>query len=208
MKKILVLFAHPAYQNSRTNRRLIEALTGAEHIRVHDLYEVYPDFHIDVGREQALLRDHDLIVFQHPLYWYSSPSLLKEWQDLVLEFGFAYGQGGTALQGKRLLSVITTGGGAEAYRPEGINRFQIGELLRPFDQTAHLCGMAYLPPFVVHATHRLASEEQIAPYAKGYRALLEALRDERLTNGQLAGAVYLNDCLEPLGMEPAGSRVA
>ena len=208
MQKVLVLFAHPNYQKSRTNRLLIEALEGAENIRVHDLYEIYPDFHIDVEGEQALLRDHDLIVFQHPFYWYSSPSLLKEWLDLVLEFGFAYGEGGTALEGKRLLTVITTGGGIDAYRPDGINRFQISELLRPFDQTARLCGMEYLPPFVVHATHRLADEDLIAPYARGYRALLEALRDERLSNGELAGAVYLNDCLEPLGLEPAGSREA
>ena len=84
---------------------------------IHDLYEVYPTLSIDVKREQALLLEHDVIVFQHPFYWYSCPAILKEWQDLVLEHGWAYGVGGTQLRGKITLNAITTGGPAHAYRP-------------------------------------------------------------------------------------------
>ncbi len=194
VKKILVLFAHPALQKSRINRRLAGALEGLEDVLVHDLYEAYPEFHIDVPREQKLLVEHDIIVFQHPFYWYSAPALLKEWEDLVLEYGFAYGQEGTALQGKWMFSAITTGGSESAYQPDGINRYRIRQLLAPFEQTATLCGMRYLPPFVVHETHRLTGDAQIEPYASAYRDILIALRDGGLTAEMAESADMLNDC--------------
>jgi glutathione-regulated potassium-efflux system ancillary protein KefG len=175
--RILILFAHPALEKSRINRPLIEAVRGLESVTVHDLYEAYPNFHINVRFEQDLLLSHDIIVFHHPFYWYSSPALLKEWQDLVLEYDFAYGHEGTALRGKKFLSAITTGGGETAYCRKGHNRYAIRELLLPFEQTAHLCGMEYLPPFVVFGTHQLREPEQINPHVQKYRTAIMALRD-------------------------------
>jgi glutathione-regulated potassium-efflux system ancillary protein KefG len=174
--RVLILFAHPALQRSRVNGPLVAAVRGLEGVTFNDLYEEYPDFLIDADREQALLRAHDLIVFHHPFYWYSSPAILKEWQDIVLEYGFAYGESGTALRGKRWLSVITAGGPQEAYQPEGFNRFTIRQLLTPFEQTAQLCGMTFLDPFIVHGTHAL-SKAEIATHAADYRRLIAALRD-------------------------------
>jgi voltage-gated potassium channel Kch len=98
--RVLILFAHPALQKSTVNRRLISAVRGLRGVTINDLYEEYPDFDIEVGREQELLLNHDIIIFQHPFYWYSSPATLKQWEDLVLEYGFAYGKGGTRLQEK------------------------------------------------------------------------------------------------------------
>ena len=97
----------------------------------------------------------------------------------MLEYGFAYGERGTALQGKRMLSAITTGGPAESYAPDGVNRFTIRQLLAPIEQTARFCGMEYLPPFVIHGTHRLASRE-IEARAETYRSVLLGLRDGTL----------------------------
>ena len=77
---VLVLFAHPAIRKSRVNRRLVEAARGIDGVTVNDLYEAYPDLDIDVPREQQLLSDHDVVVMQHPFYWYSTPSSLKEGQ--------------------------------------------------------------------------------------------------------------------------------
>ncbi len=191
-KKVLVLFAHPAYQKSRANRQLVEAIQHLDGVTFRDLYELYPDFNIHVAEEQALLTDHDVIVFHHPFYWYSSPALLKEWQDLVLEYGFAYGQGGMALKDKWLLTVITTGGGEEAYRHEGYNHFTIPELLQPFEQTAWLCKMRYLPPFVVHGVQKLSADE-IDRYAHAYQDVIAKLCDDRLTPEQWQGKVYLNE---------------
>ncbi len=175
-QRILILFAHPALQSSRVNRKLLAAVSGLEGVTVHDLYEAYPDFDVDVPREQALLAAHDLIVFQHPFYWYSTPPLLKQWLDLVLEHGWAYGREGRALHGKRLLCALTTGGRAEAYRREGHNRFTVRELLAPIEQTARLCGLEFLPPFIVHGTHSL-SAAAIEEQARAYRELILALRE-------------------------------
>ena len=173
---ILILFAHPALQKSRVNKKLIRYVMDIEGVTVHDLYEAYPDFHIHVGHEQQLLVDHDVVVFHHPIFWFNIPALLKEWQDLVLEHGWAYGTEGTALQGKKLLSVITSGGREELYRKEGYHKRAIAEYLIPIDQTAHVCGMDYLPPFVVHGTHMI-TEQEIARYGEDYRRIIIALRD-------------------------------
>ncbi len=175
-QRILVLLAHPARRRSRANAALRAAAEEVDGVTLHDLYEAYPDFLIDVDREQELLLAHDVVVFQHPLYWYSCPAILKEWQDLVLEHGFAYGREGTALAGKSLLSAVTAGGGEAAYRPGGVNRHAVEEFLRPFEATARLCHMRWLPPFVVHGTH-LLDAATLARHAAGYRALLERLRD-------------------------------
>ena len=195
-KNILILFAHPAYQKSRANQYLIEAVRHLEQVTVHDLYEEYPDFDIEVPREQGLLVAHDIIVFHHPLYWYSSPAILKEWQDLVLEHDFAYGHAGTALRGKQLLSVITTGGSRSVYQKDGYNRFTIREFLAPFEQTAVLCGMRYLPPYVVHGMHQRPGDEIMRQYAEAYRELLVRLRDNALSLEHLGADAYLNDVLD------------
>ncbi|MFQ5329973.1 MAG: NAD(P)H-dependent oxidoreductase [Thermodesulfobacteriota bacterium] len=169
---ILILLAHPRINESQVNRALIKEIAGLPNVVVHDLYETYPDFYIDVKREQALLLEADLIIFQCPMYWYSSPSLLKEWQDVVLERGFARGASGTALRGKEFRMVITTGGPEEAFQKGGANNFTIEELLRPFEQTAYLCGMTYHPPFVVHGAFYLQRDE-IERKAMAYRQQLE-----------------------------------
>jgi glutathione-regulated potassium-efflux system ancillary protein KefG len=180
MRRVLVLFAHPVLERSRVNRRLLDAIRDLEGITIHDLYEDYPTLAIDVKREQELLIAHDVIVFQHPFYWYSVPAILKEWQDLVLEHGWAYGHGGTHLRGKITLNAITTGGPETAYKKGGYNRFTIRELLAPWDQTAFLCGMRYLAPFAVHAALKIIRDEDLADCRASYRSLLQALRDDRL----------------------------
>ncbi|HEX6959822.1 MAG TPA: NAD(P)H-dependent oxidoreductase [Ferrovibrio sp.] len=170
---ILVLFAHPYPHMSRVNRAMVEAVADLPRVTVHDLYETYPDFHVDIKREQAALLAHDVVVMQHPLYWYSCPSLLKEWMDAVLEYGWAYGTGGTALKGKELVQAISTGGPDTAYRAEGYNRHSIVELLRPFELSAQLCGMSYRAPFLFQGV-RLKSAADVAAHARRYREWLSS----------------------------------
>jgi glutathione-regulated potassium-efflux system ancillary protein KefG len=159
IEKTLLIFAHPALEKSRANRALIEGIRETESVTIHDLYEEYPDFLIDVEREKSLLMEHQRVIWQHPFYWYSTPSLLKEWFDTVLEFGWAYGNGGDALKGKRASSVITTGGGKDTYTREGSNRYTMEELLRPIEQTATLCGMRYTDPLVFHQVLNMGKSE-------------------------------------------------
>ena len=201
MNRILILFAHPAYHRSRANKRLVAAVRDLEGVTFHDLYEEYPDFSIDAKREQELLRQHEIIVFQHPLYWYSSPAILKEWQDLVLEFGYAYGDNGTALQGKKMLTAITTGGSAGDYSRDNLNHLTIHELLGPFNQTAAFCGMEYLPPFVVHGTQQTDWDDHMSQQVSDYRDALIGLRDGTLDLTSLHEGAYLNDAL-PRDREP------
>ncbi len=174
MKKALILFAHPRFEKSRSNRALLAEVRGLDFVTVHDLYELYPDFNIDVDREKKLLAAHQLIIWQFPLYMYGSPALLKQWTDLVLEHGWAHGEGGCFLDNKQLFIAVTTGGSREAYGANGFNRFSLSELLRPLEQTACLCRMLYLPPFAVQGTARLTGA-QLFRYANLYRLTIQHL---------------------------------
>ncbi|MGB8818722.1 MAG: NAD(P)H-dependent oxidoreductase [Rhizobiaceae bacterium] len=178
-KRILILFAHPRVQGSIVQTAMLEAVSNLEHVTVHDLYSAYPDFMIDAKREQQLLLDHDIIILQHPFYWYSTPAIIKEWQDLVLENGWAYGVDGTRLNGKYLMNAVSTGGSPDAYHRNGRNRFEIVDLLRPFDQTAHLCGMAWLEPFVIFSGRHM-EPGRLSGHAEQYRDIVAGLRDGRM----------------------------
>lgn len=168
-KRVLVLYAHPDHTASESNRRLRAVVADLPGVTLHDLYETYPDFFIDVRREQKLLLEHDVLVLQHPVYWYSSPAILKEWQDVVLEDGWAYGPGGNRLAGKHFMQALTTGRSADFYGRGGRHNFTLHEFLRPFEQTAHLCRMLYLAPFVTQGAKDLDAQAIL------YRALLEDL---------------------------------
>lgn len=174
--KILVLHAHPRLSSSVVQRTMLRAIEGLDGVTLVDLYAEYPGLDIDVAREQQRLLAHDVIVLQHPFYWYSAPSIIKEWQDLVLENGWAYGPGGTRLAGRFLMSAISTGGPEQVYHHDGRNRFTVAEFLAPFNQTAHLCSMAWLAPFVIHAGRRMAPA-QLSTATEGYRDLIVGLRD-------------------------------
>jgi glutathione-regulated potassium-efflux system ancillary protein KefG len=191
LPRILVLFAHPAPQHSRLQARLYARARRVKGVTGRDLYELYPDFDVDVPAEQEQLLAHDLVVMQHPLYWYSTPPLLKQWIDLVLEHGWAYGRAGTALRGKTLLSAVSAGGRADAYTSAGYNGRTVREFLAPVEYTARLCGMRYPPPFVVHGAHRMGEPERAAA-AEDYANVLTALRDGTLDLDALAARPFLD----------------
>lgn len=188
--KTLVLFAHPAHRHSRTNRVMLDAARRIEGVTVVDLYADYPRFEIDIEREQRRLRQHDAIVFQFPLYWYSTPSLLKEWQDLVLEHGFAYGETGDALAGKPWLCAITTGAPEHAYGPDSRDYPPVRQLLLPLEATANLCRMSFLAPYILFGALE-AEETRRREHVNGYIRLLEALRDDRLDLAASRAGDYL-----------------
>ena len=191
MKKILILFSHPKFEKSRVNQTLIHHITGKENVTVHDLYEEYPDFNIDVDVEKELLNTHDVIIWHHPLYWYSCPPLMKQWLDLVLEFNWAYGPKGKALQDKICLNAITTGASKDMYCSKGYNSFTIEQFLRPFEQTAILCGMQYFPPFAVMGTHTL-SDDALEDHKNKYGKFIEALQ-AGLTINDFESTSFSND---------------
>ncbi|WP_139159070.1 glutathione-regulated potassium-efflux system ancillary protein KefG [Vibrio sonorensis] len=169
--RILVLYAHPEPKASVANQKMIKVIENLDHVTVHDLYGRYPDFFIDVKREHDLLLAHDIVVFQHPLYMYSCPALLKEWIDRVLGKGFAFGQG-DALKGKYWRSVITTGGKEEAFGKQGYNKYPLDEILQPFELTAALCQMEWIDPLVLYWSRNISDQERIE-HAQEYRDWLD-----------------------------------
>lgn len=194
MSRVLILFAHPALERSRVHSRLVAHIKHLDGITFHDLYEAYPDFDIDVKQEQQLLLAHDVIVWQHPFYWYSCPALIKQWLDLVLEHGWAYGSKGKMLTGKRAFNAISCGGTVQAYSKTGRNRFTIRELLAPFDQTAVLCNMTYMPPFAILGTHRLEKPD-IGLQAVQYEQLLIAIRNDRISEAEWKPVSFMNELI-------------
>jgi len=191
MKKILILFAHPAFHKSMINNALIGAVRGLENVTINELYENYPDFFIDVEKEKKLLMEHDIIVWHHPFYWYSAPAILKEWMDLVLQHGFAYGRTGRALHGKWVMSAVSTGGRQEVYTETGSHHYSVNEFLIPFKQSATLCRMRYLPPFVTHGAHTITSAE-LNRQAARYRKVITGLRDEKYHENDFENIEYFN----------------
>ena len=172
-RDILVLAAHPNWRESRVNRQLLAAARRVPRVVVHDLYATAPDYDIDVPREQALLAPASLVVWLHPIQWYSMPPLHKLWLDEVLQYGWAYGPGGEALVGKDLWLAATTGGSERSYHPQGYNRHFFDAFLPPYEQTAALCGMRFLPPLVLHGA-RSASDAEVAQHVAVFEARLRS----------------------------------
>ena len=148
--QVLVIMAHPQLEHSRVNRRLLDAAVGVAarsegRIVVRDLYALYPDYLIDVTTEQKLLSQARLVVWQHPIHWYHMPPLMKLWVDEVLGFGWAYGPGGTALQGKGPVAPWPAPAALRiSYQPQSYNRYFFDAFLPPYEQTSALCGNALL----------------------------------------------------------------
>ncbi len=174
---MVVIAAHPYPNRSRVNRVLTAAVVGLPGVDVRPLYDLYPDFSIDVEAEQQALEGATAVVWQHPLYWYSVPALLKLWFERVLTAGWAYGPEGNALRGKQCLWVVSTGGDERDYRPAGIHQHVFEQFVPAVRQTAQFCGMEWLEPLIVHGAHRIPKAE-IERCALRYRARVEALRDE------------------------------
>ena len=173
--KIVVYFAHLEYERSMINRSLCDAIRAIPQVNFRDLHELYPDFFINVALEQEILRDADLIVFQHPIYWYSLPAIMKHFIDNVFVHGFAYGNKGDALMHKDFLHVASTGASAKEYSANGIHYYPFEELVRHIEQTVRFCGMNYLPPLILHGGHSLPIMK-INQHSETYRQFLTSYK--------------------------------
>ena len=169
---IYLLAAHDNWRESRVNRRLLERALANPAVKVCDLYGRYPDYAIDVAAEQAHLAAARLVVLMHPIHWYSMPALQKLWLDDVLTYGWAYGPQ-KALEGKDLWLVASTGGAEDSYQPSGYNRHSFDAFLPPYEQTAALCGMRFLPPLILHWAHR-AEPDQVLSHVEAFAQRLQS----------------------------------
>ena len=181
--RILIYYAHPGHRYSRVNSEMAlvarKLAQNYEEISFCDLYEVYPRFDIEIDVEQKKLLEHDVIIFQHPLFWYSTPSLMKEWIDLVLEHGFAFGAGGKNLEGKIFMNAISASAPVEAYTPEGYQNYPLRTFLTPLEQTAKLCHMKYSSPYVLYSAIKAQENLEIKKHCSGYENLLKVIVEDR-----------------------------
>ncbi|MGN7358964.1 NAD(P)H-dependent oxidoreductase [Paenibacillus sp. SAF-054] len=184
--KTLIIAAHPNLGDSRINRALLDAMRDQPDTTVHALYEFYGDGPLDILHEQALLDRHDRIIFQYPLYWYSTPPLLKQWFDEVLAYGYAFGPGGDRLKGKEIGIAISTSGTAASYQPGGYNLFTIRDIAKPMEALANYVSAHYLPPFAVHDAHHITDEQ----LAEAQAAYVHHLRN--ISHVQTAGLITIN----------------
>ena len=180
---IYLVYAHPYPSQSRANRVLLDAVRDLPGIEVCSLYDRYPDFGIDIVAEQAALSRARLVIWMHPVFWYSVPGLLKHWFDKVLSYGWAYGDGGAALRGKDCLWVATTGGKLETYSAEGVHQRPFADFTRPIEETARFCGMNWLEPSILHGAHEMEAPQ----LAAGGLQLRERLETWLATHGGDAG---------------------
>ncbi len=177
MARLLVYYAHPGHRASHVNRAMADVARSVEDIAFVDLYQLYPRHNIDIGQEQERLVGADVVLFQFPLFWYSTPSLIKEWEDLVLEHGFAYGAGGDRLVDKTMLLAITAAGPENAYATSGYQHYPLRTFLTPLEQTARLCRMRFSAPYVLFSSLKAPVSGELDSHVQGYGRLLGAIRD-------------------------------
>ncbi|XAW89372.1 glutathione-regulated potassium-efflux system ancillary protein KefG [Vibrio sp. CDRSL-10 TSBA] len=181
--KVLVVYAHPEPDHSVANQIMIKKIKTLEHVSVLDLYATYPDFFIDVNLEHQRVLQYDVIVFQHPLYMYSCPALLKEWIDRVLGKGFAFGDE-SAMKGKIWRSVVTTGGNKDAFSQQGYNRYSMREILQPFELTAALCCMEWMEPLILYWARNVSEVERYQHAEEYHQWLLDPLGRTGVSDGR------------------------
>ena len=174
---IALIYAHPYAERSLANRELLAAIDDLAFVEQRALYDLYPDFDIDIETEQQRLAAVDTIVLQHPVYWYSTPALLKLWIDEVLALGWAYGGDTKALAGKRMQWVVTTGADFKAYAADGPHGHPFEVFVAPIRQTARFCGMDWQEPIVVHDAH--SDRTLVAAAGQRYRQRLIELGTSR-----------------------------
>lgn len=176
MKNVLVILTHPSVESSNINAALFNVAQSIFHVTTVDLYKEYSDFKIDTVKEQQRLLTHDVIVFLFPIYWYSTPALLKEWQDRVLEYGFAYGSTGDKLHGKSLLCATSTGSDISSYRNKETNKLTTRDLLLPIERMAEDTGLNFVEPLVLYGARTALKENRLKPHVEEFVRLLNSFK--------------------------------
>ncbi|WP_295731157.1 NAD(P)H-dependent oxidoreductase [uncultured Limosilactobacillus sp.] len=156
MKTTILLF-HPHMDQSRVNKALAKAAVAAG-FEVRDMYDLYPDFRIDVAKERQILEKTDRIVFQFPVYWYSSPALVKQYEDAVFTGNWAY-NGGQALLNHEWLLAVSPGADQDAYTKDGRVHFTMPDLLHPYQATSILIKTKFMTPFISYNASNMSDEE-------------------------------------------------
>lgn len=197
-KKVLIIMAHPSISQSTINNPMFRLARQIENVTCIVLYAQYPNFRINAQHEQKLLLEHDVIIFQFPIYWYSTPSLLKEWQDVVLTHGFAYGSTGNALYNKQFLCAVSAGGSQKSYRSSGMFQYNLRSALSPLEMTCNLVGMDFIPPFALYSAAASVNNGALTQHLQQWRQLILALTQDRFDIRKAQKYEFINNKMNNL----------
>ncbi|MGE8189388.1 NAD(P)H-dependent oxidoreductase [Pseudomonas sp. NPDC086278] len=136
----------------------------------------------DIRQELDKLLWADLLILNFPIFWFSTPAILKGWIDRVLVSGVCYGgkrfydQGG--LSGKKALVSVTLGGREHMFG-DGAIHGPLEDMLRPILRgTLAYVGFDVLEPFVAwHVPY--INDEARKEFLQGYQQRLQHLADEQ-----------------------------
>lgn len=175
--KTLVVVTHPDIESSVINKRWIEELGKyPDRYVIHQLYKVYPDEKIDVDAEQKLIEQYDKVVFQFPVYWFSSPAFLKKWIDEVLIYGWAFGSKSEyKVSGKQVALAMSVGLDSYEYAPSEKYKYTLKQLTRPFELTFEYVKADYQPFFAYFGIEPDTPNDWIEKSVPLYLDFLEAL---------------------------------
>lgn len=158
MKKTLVIFAHPYFEYSNANKELIKVYDGVRNLDFKDLYEEYPDFHVQPFKERKRIRDYERLIFHFPLIWFSIPPLLKLWIDEVFDMTWTM-EKNHPLQNKDAIIIVTVGGKSEHYTANGMYGTTIDELLKSLTLSLKVNQIEIKELIAVHHSDDLTKEE-------------------------------------------------
>jgi putative NADPH-quinone reductase len=171
LKKTLVLFAHPYFEHSTTNVRLLECYEPMQNVTFRDLYEDYPDFHIQAFRERKRIVDYDRIIFHFPIIWFGLPPLLKLWIDEVFDMRWIAEGQHNILSGKDAVIVTSVGGSESNYTREGKYKTTAEELLTGLCVSLDINNIDLKNTHIIYNADNL-EEEQLEDYCKELSQIL------------------------------------
>lgn len=169
--KVLVIYSHTYHEKSYAGKAILEVLKAQPNVEIRNLEELYPDLNkIDIAAEQEALVGADVIIFHHPVFWFSVPAAMKCYLDEVFQYGFAYGTGGDKLKGKKFIHSYTTGSGAATYEGSEFG----SALTLPLKCTAAYTQMEYVGAFPLYGQLSLTNPN-IAQEAREHAEKLVSL---------------------------------
>ncbi|MCG2710765.1 MAG: NAD(P)H-dependent oxidoreductase [Candidatus Omnitrophica bacterium] len=178
--KYLIVYAHPNPKsfNHAVKERVEAALKKqGEKYSVRDLYLLKwnpvlggADFNVsgkektpeDIKTEQQYIKEADVLIVIHPIWWFGMPAVLKGYIDRVFSAGFAYEYGPQGikglLSGKKVMIINTTGAPQENYLKLGF-KDALTKLFK--DGTYEFCGMNVVAHKFLYAVPAISPEARV-----------------------------------------------
>lgn len=161
MKKTLVLFAHPFLEFSDNSRELTNFYERHQHYTFRDLYEEYPDFHVQAFRERKRLKDYDRFIFHFPLIWFGMPPLLRLWLDEVVDGNWLKDPLQNPFYGKEIFILVTTRSKQRSFGRNGKHHYSVEELISGLLVSLHIFKADIKNIYIVYEAENLSKKEII-----------------------------------------------